>query len=383
MIAGEARPGHASRSPVFRGACVSRKLDGPDLSNGKFESRSLGLLRSRKPFTNDSLATGILVVLAAVAAIAFIDKFGVEPARADEIFITNEKDNSVSVIDSKSLEVVRTLRVGQRPRGVISSRDGKTLYVCSSDSNEIQIIDPIDGKRIFELPQIADPEQLVLTADEKLLLTTNEEDNTVTAVDLLTRKIIAEIPVGVEPEGIAISPKGNVAVATSETTNMVHFIKMDGFEVFDNVLVSARPRVAEFSPDGTKLWVTSEVGGVATIIDVATRKIEKEIKFEIQGVGAQHIQPVGLRFTKDGLTAFVALGPANRIAVVDTASGTVKKYILVGSRVWQMILTPDNELLFTTNGGSNDVTVISVATLSPVKSIKVGRQPWGAAVIAR
>jgi YVTN family beta-propeller protein len=37
-------------------------------------------------------------------------------------------------------------------------------------------------------------------------------------------------------------------------------------------------------------------------------------------------------------------------------------------------------MLFTTNGVSNDVTVIDTGTRKPIKSIKVGRYPWGAAV---
>lgn len=308
---------------------------------------------------------------------------GTKPVSAHEVFITNEKDNSISVIDSTKLEVVRTIRVGERPRGVIASKDGETVFVCTSDSNEIMALNPENGARRFELPRTADPEQLVLTPDEKLLLTTNEEDNAVTVYDMVEKQVISEVPVGVEPEGIAVSPSGEVAVATSETTNMVHFIKLDTFDIFDNVLVAARPRVAEFSPDGRKLWVTSEVGGIASIIDLTSRKVEKEIKFEIQGVSPQHIQPVGVRFTKDGRTAFVALGPANRIAVVDTATAAVKKYVLVGQRVWHMTLTPDDQLLFTTNGGSNDVTVINVSSLAPVKSIKVGRQPWGATAVSR
>ena len=37
----------------------------------------------------------------------------------------------------------------------------------------------------------------------------------------------------------------------------------------------------------------------------------------------------------------MALGPANRVAVVDTATFEVEKYLLVGRRVWQLDLTPD------------------------------------------
>jgi hypothetical protein len=45
------------------------------------------------------------------------------------------------------------------------------------------------------------------------------------------------------------------------------------------------------------------------------------------------ITPVGLRFASDGRTAFVALGRANHVAVIDTKSYAVEKYMLLGQRV--------------------------------------------------
>ena len=208
----------------------------------------------------------------------------------------------------------------------------------------------------------------------------NEDDNLVTVVDLETRKVIAEIPVGVEPEGMGMSPDGKTLVSTSETTNMAHFINTETYSVFDNILVGSRPRVAEFSADGTRLWVSSEIGGTVSVIDPKTRKIVTTIGFEIPGVRAEAIQPVGIRITRDGKRVFVGLGPANRVAVINADTMQVEKYLLVGQRIWQLALTPDESLLFTTNGVSNDVSVIDVARTKVVKSIAVGRYPWGIAI---
>ena len=44
-----------------------------------------------------------------------------------------------------------------------------------------------------------------------------------------------------------------------------------------------------------------------------------------------------------------------------------------------MEMTPDEKLLFTTNGVSGDVTVIDIEDRKAIKSIKVGRFPWGVA----
>jgi len=187
--------------------------------------------------------------------------------------------------------------------------------------------------------------------------------------------------VGVEPEGLAVSPDGKIVVGTSETTNMAHFIDTATKKTVANVLVPARPRMAAFSPDGGEVWVTSEVGGGVSVIDAATHKIVGHVGFEVAGLRSENIQPVGVNFTRDGKLAFVSLGPANRIAVVDVKTRQVEKYLLVGQRVWHGGFTPDDKYFLSVNGVSNDVSIIDVGALKVVKSVQVGESPWDVAIV--
>jgi PQQ-dependent catabolism-associated beta-propeller protein len=191
---------------------------------------------------------------------------------------------------------------------------------------------------------------------------------------------LGEVQVGVEPEGMGISPDGKILVNTSETTNMAHFIDTQTRQIVANVLVDSRPRFAEFKHDGSELWVSSEVGGTVSVIDPVKREVSKKITFDIPGLRKEAIQPVGISITRDGKTGFVALGPANRVAVINAATHEVQKYLLVGQRVWHLAFTPDEKYLLTTNGVSNDVSVIDVASLRVIKTIQVGELPWGIAV---
>ncbi len=100
----------------------------------------------------------------------------------------------------------------------------------------------------------------------------------------------------------------------------------------------------------------------------------------MSGVPQEAIQAVGVALTKDRKLAFVALGPANRVAVVDAQTYEVKKYLLVGQRVWNLAFNSDESRLYTTNGISNDISVIDVPNLRVVKSVTVGNQPWGVVV---
>jgi len=264
----------------------------------------------------------------------------------DEIWVSNEKSDTISVIDIDKLEVVREYDVGERPRGIVFSNDYKHLYICASDSDAVQVMDVETGEILHDLPSGEDPEQFALHPNNRLLYIANEDDAITTVVDTNTKRVIAQINVGVEPEGMAVSPDGKVSITTSETTNMAHWIDTETNTIFANTLVDARPRHAEYTDDGKHLWVSSEIGGTVTVFNTEDQSEITKINFEIAGVHRDKIQPVGVELNEDNSLAFVALGPANHIAVVDT---------------------------------SGDVSVVDLERLEAIKAIKVGRFPWGAA----
>ncbi len=302
------------------------------------------------------------------------------PAQAYIAYTSNERDNTMSVVDLDKGKVIQTVQVGQRPRGILVTPDGKYVLICASDDNTIHMIDTKTLKIVRDLPSGTDPEFFAIRPSGSPLYVSRENDALVTVIDMHTFKVIANIPTGVEPEGMGVSPNGQIIVNTSETTNMAHFISYKDEKNVANVLVGARPRDAVFKHDGSEVWVSSELGGTVSVIDPVKHVVTHTISFPIQGLRADAIQPEDIQFTPDDKLAFVALGPANRVAVVDTATYRVKKYILAGQRIWHMCFTPDDKYLLTANGLSNDITMIDVKTLRPVKSIPVGRLPWGVVV---
>jgi len=179
---------------------------------------------------------------------------------------------------------------------------------------------------------------------------------------------------------MAVSHNGKWAVNTSETTNMVHWIDTSTYELVDNTLVDQRPRHVEFNKDDSLLWASSEIGGTVSVIDVGTRQIIQKLTFKIPGVHPDKVQPVGVKLSSDGKYAFIALGPSNHVAVVDANTYEVKDYLLVGRRVWHMTFNEDESQLYTTNGVSGDVSVVDVDKMKVIKSVKVGRYPWGVVV---
>ncbi len=306
--------------------------------------------------------------------------FPLHAAQAYRIFVSNEKDNTITVLDGASLNILDTVSVGARPRGIVLSKDGKSLYICTSDADHIEVMDLATLKVTRVLPANHDPEYMALSGDGKTLYVANEDNSQVSVLDIAQGQIVSEIPVGVEPEGMAVSPDDKTVLCTSETTSMAHFIDTATHAVMASVLVGTRPRYAEFTKDGKRVWVSSEVAGTVAVIDTATHKILHTIHFDLPAVPKAAIQAVGINLTADNKTAFIDLGPANRVAVVNADTYEVEKYLLVGQRVWHGAFSPDGAFLYVANGISNDMSVIDVKALEVTQSVPVGQSPWGIVV---
>ena len=74
------------------------------------------------------------------------------PASAFTAYVSNEKSNTISVIDTDKLIVVKTIKVGQRPRGIELTKDGKFILVAVGDDDTIQMIDAKTHEVVATLP---------------------------------------------------------------------------------------------------------------------------------------------------------------------------------------------------------------------------------------
>ena len=315
---------------------------------------------------------------------------------AYRVYVTNERSGDLTVIDSARNEVVATVPLGKRPRGIHASLDGKTIYVALSCSaiggpgvDESKLPPPdkkADGIGVFDvqsntlvkvIPAGSDPEEFDLSKDGKLIYVSNEDVGGTSIVDLAAGKVLETLKVGEEPEGVATSPDGKFVYVTSEDQGAISVIDTAASKVIRTFKVGLRPRHAAFFPDMSKAYITRENDGMLTIADVAQHKKVGEIEIGPAG----QIKPMSVILSKDAKTAYVSTGRGKKVFIIDTATDKVTSSVEVGDRPWGIALSPDDKFLYTANGPSNDVSVVDLATQSLVKRIKAGEGPWGVLVI--
>ncbi len=288
------------------------------------------------------------------------------------LFVTNEGDNTISVIDSRSHELIKTIEIGGRPRGVGFSPDRSLVYVALGDDDAIGVIDTQSMEILRRIPSGSDPEAFDVHPNGNIYLS-NEDAGLASVLEPSTGKILAEVKVGIEPEGVTVSPDGKQVWVTSESTSMVHVIRVPEHTISANILVGARPREVAFSPDGKFGYVSCEVGGEVVKIDVATAKIlaRKKLRREIRLV-----KPKGVRWGPDG-RVWVSTGRGDAVAVLNPDTLELEATIPVGKRVWGMTFSGDGKTLYVTNGLDSNMSVIDVASAKEIKKIPTGDMPWG------
>jgi len=314
------------------------------------------------------------------------------------IYVTNERSGDLSVIDPATHEVIATVPLGKRPRGIHASPDGRTIYVALSGSpiagpgvdesklpppdkkaDAIGVFDVGENKLLRLIHAGSDPEEFDLSKDGTLLFCSNEDVGLTSVVEIATGNVLASIPVGPEPEGVTTSPDGKLVFVTSEQGGTVAVIDTEAHKTIKTIPVGNRPRHVAFFPDGSQAYVTRENDGVISLIDVVRLQPVQTIELGPQG----DIKPMSVILSADATKAYVSAGRGKRVFVVDTKTNEATASFEVGERPWGIALSPDEKLLYTANGPSNDVSVVDLSRNAVIKKIKVGASPWGVLVLKK
>jgi PQQ-dependent catabolism-associated beta-propeller protein len=317
------------------------------------------------------------------------------PAGGDLVYVSNEDSGDISIISTATNQVVKTLNVGRRPRGIRVGNAGKKVFVALSGSPKcppsmsdedcnkqetdktkdgIAIVDVMTANLERVLPGGSDPEQFDLSADNRRLFVSNEDSDQATVVDIDSGQVLKTIAVGREPEGIRVSPDGTLVYVTAETDHDVTVLDADRGTVIATIGVGLRPRDAIFTADGSRAFVSAELAHSIAVIDVSEHKVIATIELDATA------KPVGMVATSDNKLLYVANGRGKTVSAIDLNTFKVISSVEVGPRTWGIALTDDEHFLYTANGPSDDVTVVNTETMEVVARIKVGESPWGVAI---
>jgi|GEM_PF-3877736 len=144
-----------------------------------------------------------------------VSKFALDPNH-NIIYASTTHDNSVSLIDMDSIEILDSIFVGSSPAGLSVSSDSSTLYVALTGASRIAVID-LDIREVVDYIELPSPAFDLELGNGRLYATpASQATHGIMQVDVLTKEVTA-----IFSEGVTIFTYGMLEV--SPDRNFLYF----------------------------------------------------------------------------------------------------------------------------------------------------------------
>lgn len=201
-------------SAVVAGLAVSR--DGKTLVAANFENDSVSIVDTATRsvtrevrFTVPGATTPLGEFPYDVAIVSNPD------GSARTAYVTSQRDDQVMAVDVRTGSFA-AIAVGGQPNRMALTRDQKQLYVVNGNTDSISVIDTgshkvtrtISLSRAGERFKGSNPNSAALGPDERTLYVTLGAENAVAVVDLVRGTTLGRIPTGWYPTSVSVHPDG-------------------------------------------------------------------------------------------------------------------------------------------------------------------------------
>ena len=229
------------------------------------------------------------------------------------------------VIDLESRKIVGTVDFGKgvRPHCAVMGPKNHLLYVTTELENSITVIDPASLEIVGSIPTgQAESHMLAITSDGKRGYTANVGPGTVSVLDLKAKKVLKVIPISRTTQRIAISPDDRWVFTADQTKPQLAVINTRSNEIKEWIELPGTGYGTAPTPDGK--WLVVAMNGInkVGVVDLHSMKLSKT--FDVPKA------PQEVLVRPDGAAAYISCDASRQIVVLDLKDWTITKLIDAG-----------------------------------------------------
>jgi YVTN family beta-propeller protein len=329
-------------------------------------------------------------------------------------YVSNFGDNTVSLVDLPTRNVVATIPAGLHPRQVVLSPDGKRAHVCNQDDNSFIVIDTATNRRVgAPIAVIKSPVSIAISRDGKLAFVPSGTEPAMSVIDLQSLKVTS-VKLSAVANQAVLSPDGSKLYVMHGPAGEIAIFDTSSIALIKTLAAADGPAAMVFHPSAPRAWISFPSRGTVRLFDTSgdeltaletqTGKFARDLALSPEGgrLYVGNLQgntvsvldtvtldvlatiptpgPAGLRMTPDGTALLVANYFANTIAVIDPVQNQVVEQGIAagqGSNSFAVLQASPRMLYraLVTHQTDNTVSVLDLQTGQTVRSIPVGRNP--------
>jgi YVTN family beta-propeller protein len=194
------------------------------------------------------------------------------------LYVTTELDQTVTIIDPKTLKIVGTVPTGAKESHMlVISRDGRWGYTSNVGAGSVSVLDLKARKTVAVIPISAESQRIAISNDDKMVFTSDQTKPQLAVIDAATNKIKTWVPLPGVGYGTSPTPDGRLLLVVIPKSNQMVAVDLATLQVVHTVTVAEDPVKVLASPDGKVAYVSCSKAKQIAVVDLAQWKVDSLI----------------------------------------------------------------------------------------------------------
>lgn len=184
----------------------------------------------------------------------------------NKAFISNGKDNSVSIINLQTFELMAKVPIqGKNPDAILYDAFSKKVFTYNGKSNDATVLDAISNKELKSIALDGKPEFSV-TNSKGLVYVNIEDKNEIKTIDATTLEVTNtwSIAPGEEPTGLAIDLETNRLFSVCGNNKMVVVDALNG-KIMKTIAIGEGCDGVAFNPKNNLIFCSNGEGSITVV----------------------------------------------------------------------------------------------------------------------
>lgn len=195
------------------------------------------------------------------------------------LYVTTELDQTISIIDPKSLRIIGTIPTGQPESHMLAlSNDGLRGYTANVGPGTVSVLDIKARKNIAVIPVATHTQRIAITNDDRFVFTSDTTKPQLVVIDAANNQVKTRIDMPGVGYGGAPTPDGKYLVIALPDVNKMGVIDLKTMTIARAIDVPESPQEVLVRPDGKVAYVSCMGSDQVAEVDLATWKVSRLIK---------------------------------------------------------------------------------------------------------
>jgi YVTN family beta-propeller protein len=194
--------------------------------------------------------------------------------KRDLLYVTTELDDSISIIDPKTLKIVGSIPTGQPESHMFAlSHGGHLGYTANVGPGTVSVLDMDAHKTLAVIPISKNTQRISISPDDSMVFTADQTKPQLAVIDTKTNQVKTWIPLDGTGYGTAPTLDGKYLIVTVPKSHEVAVVDLATLKVIHTVPVPATPQAVTIRPDSQVAYVSCDASSDVAAINLTDWKV--------------------------------------------------------------------------------------------------------------